>query len=115
MGATGTRCSAKTREQFFRAELEHGAFAGEVIAHAVRGTTIYVAVRHPDGYVYGAVVETWKDNHEKDYWIYKLITEDMGPRKSKCPLHILRLLSPTNSKYAMEWREECYRQFRRNA
>lgn len=115
MGSTGTWCRAKTREQFFHAEIEQNVFVGEVIDHAIKGTVIYAAVRHPDGYVYGAVVETWKDNHEKDYWIYKVITEDMGPCEQKCPLRILRLLSPTDSKWAMEWRDECYKQFRRNA
>lgn len=115
MGGTGAWCRARTREQFFHAELEHDLFIGDVIDYAVKGTVIYMAVKHPDGYVYGAVVQTYRDRIDKDYWIYKAMSEDEGPRERKCPLRILRLLSPTDNPYAIQWREECYRQFRRHA
>lgn len=47
MGSTGVFLppSVKTREQFFHAELEHDFLVGDIINHAVNGTTIYIAFR----------------------------------------------------------------------
>lgn len=38
---------------------------------------------------------------------YKDMEESMGPFESKCPMSIIEMLTPTDSKYANEWRERC--------
>jgi len=40
---------------------------------------------------------------------YKDMDETMGPCASDCPARILDLLTPTDSKYATEWRARCKR------
>jgi len=39
---------------------------------------------------------------------YKDIDESMGPYYNNCPARILKLLTPTNTKYASEWRKKCW-------
>jgi hypothetical protein len=39
----------------------------------------------------------------------KEIDETMGPCESECPQRILDLLTPTNSQWANEWRQRCWR------
>lgn len=46
---------------------------------------------------------------------YKDMSEDMGPVESDCPKAILDLLTPTDSKYAQEWRERCRSRAERRA
>ena len=38
---------------------------------------------------------------------YKDMTEHMGPCESECPAPILDLLTPTDSEYALKWRQRC--------
>lgn len=113
MGSTGVflPSSVKTREQFFHAELEHGYLIGDVIDHAVKGTTIYIAFRTPEGEINAAVVLTFKQRD--GMWIYKGMTEREGPYEDKCPKRILRLLTnPAPNQRAEEWRSRCYSHFK---
>ncbi len=50
----------------------------------------------------------------KDYYNfgYKEISEDMGPCNYSCPERILKLLTPTDDKWAQEWREKCWERIR---
>lgn len=45
----------------------------------------------------------------KDYhnFGYKDMDESMGPCEAECPEKILNLLTPAESKWAIEWRERC--------
>lgn len=49
-------------------------------------------------------------NYAKDYhnFGYKDMSEDMGPCQAECPERILKLLTPTDSAYANEWRARCW-------
>jgi len=38
---------------------------------------------------------------------YKELTENCGPHQVQCPMRILELLTDTDNKYAIEWREAC--------
>lgn len=38
---------------------------------------------------------------------YKDMTEHMGPCETQCPASILDLLGPTDSEYALAWRQRC--------
>ena len=83
------------------------------------GSTWYAAVKatpsqppsdftlSPDGtYTFAAVILT---SIKKGEWGYKDMDETMGPSASQCPKSILKLLSPTTSTYANNWRERCQR------
>lgn len=48
-----------------------------------------------------------KTKNDGCIWGYKDMDETMGPNESKCPASILALLTPTDSKWANEWRERC--------
>jgi hypothetical protein len=48
----------------------------------------------------------YKDGYEN--FGYKDMSEDMGPVESQCPERILKLLTPTTSQYANEWRQRCW-------
>ena len=39
---------------------------------------------------------------------YKDMSEDMGPCEDDCPERILKLLTPTDSEYANDWRRRCW-------
>jgi hypothetical protein len=39
--------------------------------------------------------------------------ESMGPFECNCPKSILELLSPTDNEYALNWRENCYKNIRK--
>lgn len=110
MGWTGSYLpSVKTRQQLFEAEVRNN-FIGQVIDYAVKGSVIYVAVRDKrSDKIEACVVLTEKRG---EWWYMKYMGEEMGPCESQCPLRILRLLSPTESKYANDWRARCYRQFK---
>lgn len=113
MGWSGTCLPfVRTRQQLFEKDIRPN-FLGQVIDYAIKGSVIYVAVRQPDnGKVEACVVLTRK---EGAWWYTKYIDEGMGPREARCPLRILRLLSPTDHEWALEWRQRCYKQFKRAA
>lgn len=39
---------------------------------------------------------------------YKDMSEDMGPCETECPERILKLLTPTDSEWANQWRAACW-------
>jgi len=46
---------------------------------------------------------------DPDYDIgYKDMNESVGPYKSECPDRILKLLTPTDHEYAVQWRQRCW-------
>lgn len=58
--------------------------------------------------------ETWAavfltSVNSRDYFnfMYKDMSETMGPCEDRCPASILKLLSPTDSEWGNEWRERC--------
>lgn len=85
----------------------------EVIKSAVAGTTYYAAVKmtkfaEPEkATIFAVVVLTQIDNSSHYNFSYKDMEESMGPYKYDCPVGILNILSPTENKYALEWREKC--------
>ena len=56
-----------------------------------------------------AVVFLTSVNRKDHYnFSYKDMSEDMGPYEYKCPISILKMLSPTKNEYALNWRRQCY-------
>lgn len=83
----------------------------KVLKSSMVGATYYAAIEYyKDGkrVVFAAVVLTSVDNNSYFNFNYKDLDETMGPCERKCPVSILRLLSPTESEYAIEWRKACY-------
>jgi hypothetical protein len=48
-------------------------------------------------------------DYAKDYcnFGYKVMDESCGPNEVSCPERILKLLTPTNKEYAINWRKNC--------
>lgn len=44
-------------------------------------------------------------------WLYKDMDETCEPYETSCPKRILNILTPTESKYALAWREKCYENY----
>ena len=81
----------------------------EVLKSAMVGSVYYAAVRVTDKrtldtVVTAAVVKTKRRNGELSY---KAMDETMGPCEANCPGSILKLLTPTDSQYANDWRRKC--------
>lgn len=69
--------------------------------------------------VWAAVIKcTFIRTPRKDHWTrdnpwdhnfcYKAMDETVGPCQTNCPERILKLLTPTEYKYAQDWRAECW-------
>lgn len=82
-----------------------------VVKSTMVGKRYYAAVessaqgREPE--VFGVVVLTSVNNKSYFNFGYKDMDETMGPYAYDCPPTILDLLSPTDNKYALEWRRKC--------
>ena len=72
------------------------------------GDTIKKDIPENERTTWAAVFLTSVDNKDYFNFYYKDMSEDMAPYDRKCPVSILRLLSPTESEYAIEWRKACY-------
>lgn len=104
--AEGNCCILKSRmigNTYYAAIKQLKAYRGE----DENGKSIYEDLTIPEQEVYAVVILTSVDNNEYCNFAYKLIDETMGPFETKCPISILTLLTPTNNKYALEWRERC--------
>lgn len=105
MGWTGLhRETGLTDRAFFEREFP----STEILACATVKGVFYAACRSKDkpDTVWALIVEI---KRTRDYWnfTYKDIDEGMGPYSIDCPAAILDLLTPTDSKWANEWREKC--------
>lgn len=81
----------------------------EVIKSAMYGSTYYAAIKTKEtGDVLGYVCLTSVDNKDYYNFAYKGMSEDMGPYAYDCPASILKLLTPTESEYANDWRKACW-------
>ena len=83
-----------------------------VLKSAMVGSVYYAAVTtevagQPTKVFAVVFLTCGRTKHDGCIWGYKDMDETMGPCESKCPASILALLTPTDSKYANEWRERC--------
>lgn len=110
-------------DAYFMEDLNRGFY--DVLKSSMVGSTYYAAVKPLKKYkdvntkeiidipkeeqrVFGVVFLTSVDNKDYYNFAYKDMDESMGPYKYDCPKSILDLLTPTESKYANEWRKACY-------
>lgn len=90
-----------------------------VLDSAMVGTTVYAAIeltvkKTGEKRVRGAVILTDYDKRDGCF-LTKHMSEDMGPNYWECPKRILKLLTPTDSEWANQWRENCYKQLAKMA
>ena len=85
-------------DAYFLEGLNRGHY--EVLKSAVVGSVYYAAVRNLKRYV---------GRDENGNYIYEDAVNEpvMGPCECDCPVSILKLLSPTDSEWALKWRERC--------
>ena len=112
---------------------ENGKFDRKKFCDGLWRETVTVLKSSMVGTVYyAALAETKKwDNNEKKYkdvpkeeqrvfaevvltkmyrdgeFLYKSVPESFGPCEDDCPAGILKLLSPTDDEYALDWRKRC--------
>ena len=89
-----------------------------VIKSSMKGSTYYAAVKRIEKStgkikIWGLVCLTHIDMKEYFNFGCKPISEDMAPYERECPKSILDLLTPTDSKLANEWRDDCRRNLKR--
>jgi len=79
-----------------------------VVKSAMVGSVYYGAIkRESTCEIFGYICLTSSDKKGGYNFGYKSMDETCGPTESKCPMSILNLLTPTDSKWANEWRERC--------
>lgn len=81
----------------------------EVLKSSMVGTTWYGAIKRTkkatnEIIVFGETILTAIDHGE---FFYKEVSESMGPYTIDCPLNILKLLTPTDDPYSLQWRDKC--------
>lgn len=78
---------------------------------------IYVAIERKDKYGITSVsadvihikfINEREDGENYSQMLYKFVSENSGPVAYHCPERILKLLTPTESQWANEWREANY-------
>lgn len=93
----------KECDAYFMEGLNRGHF--EVLKSTMVGSVYYAAVKYLSlNRVVGIVILTQTQGRE---FAYKPMTEDMIPCYYDCPETILKLLSDTTDKNALQWREVC--------
>lgn len=112
-------------DSYFTEGLNDGFY--EIVKSAMVGSVYYAAVKqlmrcvkadNEKGYervaipeseqkVHGVVMLTQVDMSDYYNIAYKDISEDMGPYESKCPVLIIKTLSPTTNENALAWRQRC--------
>ena len=84
-----------------------------VIKDAMVGSTYYAAILNNNensehrGEIFAVVIKTSVDRNDYYNFSYKINEDNEGPVDRECPVAILNLLTPTESKWANEWRDEC--------
>lgn len=108
MGWTGIYVGTDTvnRKVFLDVELwEHCKNQFKLLRSTVVNSTYYAVATHLEtGKTSAWVVLTAMDDGE---FFYKEMNEDMGPNEAKMPESMVKLLSPTDSEYANNWRRRC--------
>lgn len=52
--------------------------------------------------------DRWSYGDQDENFCYKAMDESMGPYYTNCPERILKLLTPTDSLHAQDWRDACW-------
>ena len=92
-----------------KAEIDNGFDAGyTVLKSSMVGSTYYAAIKKDKtGEVFAYIALTSSDKKRGYNFGYKSMDETCGPVECQCPQSILKLLTPTDSEWANQWRERC--------
>lgn len=96
--------------------LDNGEKKFEVLDHLVYGSTHYQAIKNnAENKTFAVITLTQMDNRE-GWFYYKEMSENMGSFEYKgITKKFLNLLSPTDNKYASEWRNKAEAQIERDS
>lgn len=72
----------------------------------VYGNVVYCALEYLKTHKIFAVIISF--SFDKDSVYYRFDDETVGPRKYNVTKKLLRMLSPTDNEYAIEWRQTCW-------
>lgn len=105
MGWTGThRPYGQSLREFFEDEFDKSKIVDFAV---VERRTAYIAYKTENcGVVALIILLQFNRGHHNIY--YKDMDETCGPCDRDCPERILKLLSPTDSEYALKWRAQCW-------
>ena len=82
-----------------------------VLKSSMVGSVYYAAVKREQSgkepKVWAAICLTYGRGRDGSVWGYKDMDETMGPYEDRCPASVLALLTPTDDKDALKWRERC--------
>ena len=78
-----------------------------VLKSCMRGSVYYAAIELEENGEKQTTAYVVLTRQNKDGFGTKFMSETVGPVESNCPLSILNLLTPIDSKYANEWRKRC--------
>ena len=110
MGWTGCYGIKTVSEKKRELDRQYDGGSIELVKSSMVGNTYYCAYRVKKTGDIRAGVAIHHMN--KGEFCYKDMTESMGPCEDHCPESILKLLTPTDSEYAKEWRERCWKRIR---
>lgn len=84
----------------------------KTLKSAIVGSTYYAAIEKTDNItkekeIFALICLTRVEKNSYYNFSYKDMDETMGPFECNCPAGILNLLTPTDNKYANEWRDNC--------
>ncbi|MFA0809313.1 hypothetical protein [Microbulbifer epialgicus] len=85
----------------------------KLLRNSLVGNNHWSLLERPDGTV---TISLELISVSEGKWGYKDLCEDMGPTHVNCPITFINLASPSQSKYAKEWRERVhsYHEHKRN-
>lgn len=120
MGWTGYNANFYKKGKVDRLAEIKSLYDGEenykILKASLVGSVVYAAIEKntdDEKCVFAAVYLT--STKEDDYFnfSYKDLDETCGPNYYDCPESILKLLTPTDNDYAIEWRVECWENIRK--
>lgn len=92
-------------ERLFEDKMDNGEKRFDIRMHSKYGSTHYLAVHDTlSDKVHGFIILTQYDGKNKEFY-YKDLTEDCGGDYRGVPLKLVNMLSDTDNKYALQWRE----------
>lgn len=78
----------------------------ETLKRKFVGNNMWAVQRTENGITFACLYLIKGRNESRDGWGYKAVDETMGPYQHDFPVSWLDLLSPCDSKYAVEWRKK---------
>ena len=104
MGWTTIRHSGDVIKDLYKCMIGHDENF-EILEHSLKKNVIYTETKNKKRNIIYAEVFLYSI---KDREIsFKGLTEFSGPYNYNCPKKILKMLSPTDDIYALEWRRKC--------